>query len=73
MMNCISPNIYIYILKRKLSLSHTHTHTHPRTATHPNKTTIATTKKSNCIVRVYKAMNNNSEKKEDKIRFYNLS
>ena len=70
MMNCISPNIYMYILKRKLSLSHTH---HPRTATHPNKTTITTTKKSNCIVRVYKAMNNNSEKKEDKICFYNLS
>ena len=53
MMNCISRNIYMDILKRK------HTHTRKQ----KNKTTrTTTTTRSNCMVSVYKIINNNSEK-----------
>ena len=53
MMNCISRNIYMDILKRK------HTHTRKQ----KNKTTRTTaTTRSNCMMSVYKIINNNFEK-----------
>ena len=55
----------MYILKKKNSL----THTHPPTATHPKKTAITTTKRSNCIVLVYRAINNNYSGKKGEYVF----